>query len=131
MAEKGRCSAITGSGTRCKGVAIDSSGICHAHHPDRAEQRRRHASKGGRSAGRGRPMVELATIKARLSDLADDVLAGRADRGNAAVVGQLFNTVIRAVGMEMKVRETEELARELEEVRGILEAQRQGGRRWG
>ena len=130
MAEKGRCNAITGSGTRCKAIAIDSSGLCHAHHPDRAEQRRRHASKGGRSAGRGRPMVELATIKARLSDLAEDVLAGRADRGNAAVAGQLYNTVIRAVGMEMKVRETEELAHELQEVRDILEA-KQGSRKWG
>jgi hypothetical protein len=75
-------------------------------------------------------MVELATIKARLSDLADDVLAGRADRGNAAVAGHLLNTVIRAVGMELKVRETEELARELQDVRDILEV-RKSDRRWG
>ncbi len=131
MAEKGRCNAITGSGTRCKGIAIDSSGLCHAHHPDRAEQRKRHASKGGRTAGRGRPMVELATIKARLSDLADDVLAGRADRADAAVAGQLLNTVIRAVGMEMRVRETEELAREVQEVRDILEAKKGERSSWG
>jgi len=60
-------------------------------------------------------------IKNRLTALAEDVLAGRADRGNAAVAGQLLNTVIRAVGMEMKVREVDELARELEELRELVE----------
>jgi hypothetical protein len=76
-------------------------------------------------------------IKGRLTTLAEDVLAGRADRGDAAVVGQLLNTVIRAVGMEMRVREVEEMAREVEEIareveelRVVLEAQK-GGRRWG
>jgi hypothetical protein len=58
------------------------------------------------------------------------VLAGRVDRAAAAVAGQLLGTVIRAIGTEMKVRETEELARELQEVRDILEA-RQAGSRWG
>jgi hypothetical protein len=62
--------------------------------------------------------------------LADDVLAGRVDRADAAVAGQLLGTVIRAIGAEMKVRETEELARELQEVRDILET-RKGDRRWG
>ena len=123
----GRCSGITRSGTRCERSVEGPNGMCWLHDPTRSEERRRAASK----AGKAKPNREIADIKARLFDLAEDVLAGRADRGNAAVVGQLYNTVIRAVGMEMKVRETEELARELEEVRGILEAQRQGGRRWG
>jgi hypothetical protein len=47
------------------------------------------------------------------------------DRGDAAVVSQIFNTVIRAVSVEMKVRETEELAREVEELREIIEANRE------
>ena len=49
------------------------------------------------------------------------MLAGRVDRDDAAVVGQLLNTVIRAIGMEMRVREVEELAREAEELREIVE----------
>jgi hypothetical protein len=31
------------------------------------------------------------------------VLVGKVDRANAAVAGQLLNTVIRAVGVELKV----------------------------
>jgi hypothetical protein len=47
------CTAITQGGGRCKGIAIDGSGICHARHPDRAGSRRRFASKGGKRGGRG------------------------------------------------------------------------------
>jgi hypothetical protein len=53
------------------------------------------------------------------------VLDGSVDRGDAAVVAQIFNAVIRAVGMEMRVREVEELAREVEELREIIEANRE------
>src|SRR3712207_7801971 len=46
---------------------------CFSHHPDYEAARRRRASKGGKRGGRGRPQAELANIKQRLSDLADDV----------------------------------------------------------
>jgi LPS O-antigen subunit length determinant protein (WzzB/FepE family) len=97
------------------------------HDPTNAERRRRGQSRGGRS----KPGREVVAIRARLSDLADDVLAGRVDRADAAVAGQLLGTVIRAIGTEMKVRETEELARELQEVREILENRKDSRRRWG
>ncbi len=73
--------------------------------------------------------MELATLKERLTTLADDVLEGDVDRGDAAVIGQLLNTVIRAIGMEMRVREVEELAREVEELRDLVEAGRSQGQR--
>lgn len=125
-----RCTTITQGGGRCKGRAIDSSGLCHAHHPDRAEQRRRAASRGGKRGGRGRPQVELARIKERLSALADQVLAGEVDRSDAVAVGQLYNTVIRAMGVELKVREQQDLIERLEELESLLERQK-ADRRWG
>jgi hypothetical protein len=133
MAEKGRCDAITGSGTRCKGIAIDGAGgLCHAHHPDRAEQRKRHASKGGRRAGRGRPVVELADIKDRIRAMVEDVRGGGMDRADAAVCGQLYNTLIRAVSVELRVREQQELEGRIEELERLLERHGEGGRsRWG
>ncbi len=124
-----RCSATTRAGEPCKGVAIGSSAWCPAHHPEYADARRRRASKGGKRGGRGRPSVELATLKERLTTLADEVLAGEVDKGDAAVAGQLLNTVIRAIGMEMRVREVEELAREVEELRDLVEASRSQGQR--
>ena len=75
-------------------------------------------------------MVEVHAVKDKLQDLADRVLDGSLDRADAAVVSQIYNVLLRAVGVEMKVREVEELAHELQEVREILEAQK-GGQRWG
>jgi hypothetical protein len=68
-------------------------------------------------------------IKARLSDLADDVLEGRQDRADAAVAGQLFNTYLRAVAVELRAREQLELIERLEALEEMLEARQGAGRR--
>jgi hypothetical protein len=124
-----RCSGIRADGGRCGAQAIRSSEYCVNHHPDYEEARRRRNSKGGRRGGRGRPQAELANIKGRLSDLADDVLEEKVDKGAAAVAGQLLNTYLRAVSVEMKLREVEELGRRMEELEGLLAARKE--RPWG
>jgi hypothetical protein len=124
------CTGITRTGERCKGGAIDSSGLCYAHHPDHAEDRRRAARKGGLRGGRGRAQSELANIKGRLSELADDVLEGRQDKGVAAVASQVLNVYLRAVSVELKVREQAELIERLEALEMLLE-QRKQERRYG
>ena len=116
------CSGITGAGDRCRAIAITGSDYCHAHHPDRADARRRSASKGGKRGGRGRPVVELAAIKGKLETLADDVLSGSVDRSDAAVVAQIYNTVIRAVATGLKAKEVEEIEGRLEELEALLAA---------
>jgi len=103
---------------------------CINHHPDRSEVRRRRASKGGKRGGRGRPQAELAGIKARLSDLADDVLEGRQDKGVAAVASQVLNVYLRAVSVELKAREQMEVIERLEELETLL-GQRKEERRYG
>jgi hypothetical protein len=125
-----KCTAITQGGDRCKGIAIDGSDYCYAHHPDHEQDRRKAARKGGKRGGRGRPQAELSEIKQRLSDLVNDVLESRQDRADAAVVGQLLNTYIRAVSVELKAREQLEITERLEELEALLE-QRKGGRRYG
>lgn len=125
-----KCSGITRAGTACKGIPIEGSQWCHAHHPDRVDERRRHGSKGGKRGGRGRPRVELTSIKERLSDLADDVLEGRQDRGVAAVASQVLNVYLRAVAVELKAREQAELIERLEALEAAQEHNRKGGR-WG
>jgi hypothetical protein len=109
-----RCSGIRADGGRCGAQAIRSSEYCVSHHPDYEDTRRRRNSKGGRRGGRGRPSAELATLKERLTTLAAEVLAGEVDRADAAVAGQLLNTVIRAVSVELKAREQLELVERLE-----------------
>jgi len=121
------CSGIKTDGGRCRAQAMRGSEWCIGHDPEKADARRRRASKGGKRGGRGRPQTELAGIKVRLSDLAEAVLAGEVDRANAAVAGQLLNTVIRAVGVELKVREQQDLVERLEELEEIIERQNKKG----
>ena len=124
------CSAIARSGERCKGVAIDGSGLCYAHHPDHAGARRRAARKGGKRGGRGRPVAEISELKQRFEELAEDVLDGKVDRADAAIVGQLWNYAVRSVAVGLKAREQQELEARLEQLEALLE-QRDEARGWG
>ena len=121
-----KCSGITQSGAACRGIPIDGSAYCYAHHPDRIEERRRNGSKGGKRGGRGRPVTELQDVKRQLRKLAEDVMAGRAGRADAAVAGQLLGTFLRALGVEAKLREQEEILERIEQ----LEQAEQGGGTW-
>ena len=125
-----RCAAIKPNGERCKAEAMPDAEWCWSHHPDYEQARRRRASKGGKRGGRGRPQAELAGIKARLSDHADDVLEGRQDKGVAAVASQVLNVYLRAVSVELKAREQMELIERLEELETLL-GQRKEERRYG
>src|SRR5215210_1262717 len=122
-----RCAAIKPNGERCKVEAIPDSAWCWSHDPDYEQARRRSASKAGKRGGRGRPQVELQDLKRKLSDLADDVLKGAVDRSDAAVAGQILNTYIRAVSVELKAREQLELIERLEMLEEALE--QKGARR--
>ena len=121
------CSYLKPDGTRCRAQPMRSEQWCYVHHPDLADRRQAASRKGGHRGGRGRPIAELADVKRRLRKLADDVMAGEADRGDAAVAGQLLGTYIRAVSVEVKLKEV----LEMEERIGALEQTREGGRAWG
>ena len=120
-----QCSGITREGGRCARSVDGPNGLCWLHDPTRSQDRRRAASKAGRS----KPSRELQAIKARLSDLADDVLAGRVERGDGAVVSQILNVYLRAISTEMKVWEQQELIERLEALETNLES-RKGNGRW-
>ena len=123
------CTGITRRGDRCKGIAIDSSGYCYAHHPDHVEDRRRAARKGGHRGGRGRPQAELASLRHENADIRRRLLEGELLPNVAAVAVQSINTDIRAVGAAMRAREQEEILERLEALEA--QAQNKGGRRWG
>jgi hypothetical protein len=122
------CGFIKASGDACKALPMKGEGWCWVHHPEHAEKRKRLGAKGGKRGGRGRPMAELTNIKARLSDLAEDVLNGEVDKGVASVASQILNVYLRAVSVELKVREVTELEERLEELEAVME-QSQDGRR--
>jgi|SRR5215207_8560379 hypothetical protein len=121
------CSGIRADGGRCGAQAIRGEEHCVSHHPDYEAARRRRNSKGGKRGGRGRPRVELSNIKTQLQDLADGVLDGSVERGDASVVGQLLNIVLRAITVDLQVREQEELIGRLEDLEAALEARNSEG----
>jgi hypothetical protein len=119
-----RCAGTKRDNSPCTATVEPPQRFCWWHDPANADKRRRSASKAGKS----KPSKELAGIKQRLSDLADDVLEGRQDRGVAAVASQVLNVYLRAVSVELKAREQLELTERLEALEESLE-QRKGERR--
>jgi hypothetical protein len=104
-----KCAGITQKGDRCTGTAEGSSAYCLMHDPDRAEERRALSAKGGRAKAEWRSNGEITEIKKAILELVDHVLSGEQDKSRAAVAGQLYNAVLRAVEIERKIHETEEL----------------------
>jgi hypothetical protein len=117
-----QCAGIKRDGGRCTVVVGLGQSHCYAHDPNRANERRRNASRGGKSKGNG----ELADLKKQVKNLAADVLEGKVDRGRAAVANQLYNTLIRAIEQERKLRELGELAERLEALEDVLKGRKVG-----
>ena len=123
-----KCSGITRSGTACKGTPIDGSQWCYVHHPDHAEERRRHGARGGKRGGRGRPTAELTRLQRRFEELADKVLSGEVERAAGAVAGQLLNGARACVRDGLAAREQEELEARIAALEADTAAK---GERWG
>jgi len=123
----GVCTAVTRNGEPCTLQATGKNGLCWAHDPRNAEQRRRRASKGGRSKAN----TEIRDLKAQLEDLSDGVLEKRIDRSDAIAVNMIINTRARLIELERKIKETEELEQRI----SAIEARQsfnthKGGRSW-
>ena len=119
-----QCTAVKRNTERCTLPANGPQGLCWAHDPANAEKRRRGASRGGKAKANR----ELPSIKARLEDLTEQVLSGELPTGPAAVANQLLNTRLRAIELERKIKETEELEARLE---ALERDGKEGGSRWG
>src|SRR5215210_1511415 len=117
-----RCAGIKRDGGRCTVVVGPGQTHCYQHDPERSQERRRNASRGGKSKGNG----ELAYLKKQVKDLASDVLDGGVEKGRGAVANQLINTLIRAIEQEHKMRELGELAERLEALEEVLKGRKAG-----
>jgi len=120
-----RCAGIKRDGGRCTVIVPPPQTRCYQHDPQRAEERKRNASRGGRSKGR-RGIGEIPDLKSQLEDLAADVLDGKVATGVGAVVNQIINTRLRAIEQERKIKETEELEERISDLEAL-----NGEQRWG
>jgi hypothetical protein len=102
-----------------------SQTYCYAHDPARAGERSRNASRAARS----KPSREITAIKARLAEMADTVLSGVVPTAPYAVGNQILNTLLRAIELERKAKETDQLEARLEALERAGEDTK-GGKRW-
>src|SRR5215216_1338922 len=116
-----RCAGKKGDGTPCERIVSASHEYCYAHDPVYAEDRKKAASKAARSPAKSRSTTEIREIKGRLKDLYAAVLEGQAERAAAAVANQIANTQLRAIELERRVREQDEMEERLDELEGLLE----------
>jgi hypothetical protein len=110
-----RCNGIKGDGERCRLAATGPHGFCWAHAPENADKRRRMASR----AARGKGNREVRDLKADLRQLIADVRAGDLDRSDAAVMVQAYRAIRELIALERQIRETDQLAAEVEELRRL------------
>ncbi len=122
----GQCSGIKRDGGRCTVIVQGSLEYCYQHDPARAEDRRRAASKAGKS----KPSRELVDIKSRLSQLANDVLEGDVEKSVGSVVSQILNVYIRAIDVELKAVEQLQIVERLEALEQDLDTKARS-RAWG
>ena len=116
-----RCAGQKGDGTPCERIVGSLQEYCYAHDPAFAEDRKRTASKAARSPATSRSSREIRQIKGRLEDLYGAVLEGRVTRQAAAVANQIANTQLRAIELERRVHEQDELEGRLDQLDDLLE----------
>jgi hypothetical protein len=98
-----------------------------ARDPENADQRSRAASKAATARHK---VPELVEVKAQLRTIANEVLAGRLDKGKGSIAAQVLGVFTRVVEVERKIRETDELEARLDALEQDSESRR-GGSRWG
>jgi hypothetical protein len=116
-----QCAGITREGRRCTVSVNGAQEFCHLHDPARSEERRRSASRAGRAKGNR----EVADLKDEIKSVIADVKAGDLDRNDAAVMIQGYRALKDFISLERQIRETDELAAEIEEMREILGARKE------
>ena len=119
------CTATKRDGSPCTLPTNGQQGLCWAHDPKNAERRRRGASRGGRA----KASRELPQLKTLLADLTDKVLSGELETGRAAVANQLINTRLRAVEVERKIREMDDIEERIAALE-MMASRGNGGNRW-
>ena len=122
-----QCRATKANGEPCKGSATGPQGLCFAHTPAHAEQRRRQASNAARSKGNR----EVRNLKESVLDVIAGVESGSIDRSDAAVMLQGYRVLKDLVKLGRKVKETDELLERVAALeRGREREREKGARPW-
>src|SRR5215216_2584661 len=115
-----RCAGVTAANEPCSRLVSEGVPYCFAHDPDRAEARKKAASKAAKSVARN-AKTELKDAKRTLREITQRVDSGELDTRKAAVMIQAQNAIIRAVSTEVQVVDQTEVLTKLDKLeRGEL-----------
>jgi hypothetical protein len=110
-----QCSGITQEGRQCTVSVRDAhEQFCHLHDPVRSEERQRAARRAGKAKPSSR---EVRDLKEEIRNLIADVRSGRIDRNDAGVIIQAFRALKDFIELERRIKETDDLAAEIEELK--------------
>jgi hypothetical protein len=104
--QRKRCQAIKADGTQCKNLAIDGEIYCHAHHPDRKQDRIENGRKGGKVTRR----PELPECKELTVQQSRQLLAACAEK---LIQGKLSSNVARSLAYLLQ---TDKMLKEHDEI---------------
>ncbi len=112
------CRATKANGEPCALPANGPDGYCWAHSPQHAEKRSRMASRAARAKGN----KEVASLKDEIRIIISEVKGGDLDRNDAAVMIQGYKALKDFIELERRVKETDDLAAEIEELKREYDA---------
>ncbi len=110
---KDRCRGIKRDGEPCTLLANGPDGYCWAHSPVHAEQRRRAASKAGRS----KPSAEVHIIKEEIKAAIAETRSGDLDRNQARAMFTGWGVLLEYIKLERGILVEDELAAILEDLK--------------
>jgi hypothetical protein len=125
-----QCAGTKRNGERCTASVEAPLALCWWHDGSNAEQRRRAASKGGKS----RPNRITKELHSLLESLTEQVVAGDLEPYRASVAGQLVGVRLRLLEYERRVKEQDELVGRLEALEEQITAEKNSESRrsaWG
>jgi hypothetical protein len=115
-----KCLAITAKGARCEQIVQPSMDYCYAHDPSRSGERKRNASKAGRSKSN----KELRDVRHQLQEITDQTLSGKLDTKRATAATQALQAKIRAVEVERRLEELYEVEQALQDLESRVPPQK-------
>ena len=107
---RGTCAGITRSGLRCTQSVEAGLQCCHHHDPARADERRRAASRTGKS----KTPHMVRELHETLEQVTEDVIGGQLTPYAGMSVAQLINARIKLLEFERAEREQVEVVERLE-----------------
>jgi hypothetical protein len=109
-----QCAGTKRDGSPCTATVEPPQTYCWWHDPLNAEERRRAASRGGRS----RPSREVRLIKEEIKEAITGVKDGNLDRNTARAMFTGYSVLLDYIKLERGVYVEEELAARLEALKG-------------